>query len=194
MGLEDTLNDLLRQLGDTMAFDPAAQEVKAPQPVNKDGASYDPIRQAQTIEARCKAHAAMELLRWPMLHQSSLDSCSEGAKERTEGMETMQVDGTNYQQPDALIPGHPAVTKFLRSQGRTMNYKGTFNNVKQGKSFCREYFNGLDLQGSIIPRNTTVLLQPGEAGQRMHTLERLRQFHNFSGPSHRCMNSRVRRC
>jgi hypothetical protein len=34
MGLEDTLNDILRWLVDMVAFDPAAQEVKAPQPVH----------------------------------------------------------------------------------------------------------------------------------------------------------------
>jgi hypothetical protein len=50
MGLEDTLNDVLRRLGDTVAFDPAAQEVRAPQPVHKDEALYDPILRAQTIE------------------------------------------------------------------------------------------------------------------------------------------------
>jgi hypothetical protein len=87
--------------------------VEAPQTVHKEGASYDPILQAQTIEARCKTHAAMEHLRQPMLHQSSVDSCLEGAKERTEGMETMEVNNTNYQQPDALIPNHPAVTIFI---------------------------------------------------------------------------------
>jgi hypothetical protein len=43
MGLEDTLNDILRWLGDTVAFDPAAQEVKAPLPSHKGGALYDPI-------------------------------------------------------------------------------------------------------------------------------------------------------
>jgi hypothetical protein len=75
MGLEDTLNDVLRQLGDMVAFDPAAQEVEAPQTVHKEGALYDPILQAQKIEAQCKAHAAMELLCQPTLHQSAVDSC-----------------------------------------------------------------------------------------------------------------------
>jgi hypothetical protein len=70
----------------------------------------------------------------------------------------MEVDDTNYRQPDALIPNHPAVANFLQSQGRMMNYKGAFNNVKQAKSFCWEHFDGLNLWGSIIPRNTTVLL------------------------------------
>ncbi len=45
MGLEDTLNDVLRWLGDTMAFDPAARKVEAPQP-HKDVALYDPILRA----------------------------------------------------------------------------------------------------------------------------------------------------
>ena len=51
MGLEDTLNNVLRGLGDMVAFDPAAQEVKAPQPGHKDSTSYDSILRAQTIEA-----------------------------------------------------------------------------------------------------------------------------------------------
>jgi hypothetical protein len=50
MVLEDTLNNVLRRLGDTVAFDPAAQEVEAPQPDHKDGTLYDPILWAQTIE------------------------------------------------------------------------------------------------------------------------------------------------
>ncbi len=68
MGLEDTLNDVLRRLGYMVAFDPAAQEVQAFQPVHKDGALYDPILQAQTTEAHRKAHAAMELLCQLTLH------------------------------------------------------------------------------------------------------------------------------
>ncbi len=48
MGLEDTLNDVLKLLtiGDTMAFNPAAQGVRAPQIVHIEGGSYDPILQA----------------------------------------------------------------------------------------------------------------------------------------------------
>jgi hypothetical protein len=151
MGLEDMLNDILRRLGDKVVFNLVAQKFKAPQHVHKDGALYDPILRAQMIEAQCKAHAAMELLRQPMLHQSSMDSCLEGAKEGTEGVETMEVDNTNCRQPDALIPNHPAVN-FLQSQRRTMNYRGAFNNVKQAKSFFREHFNGLDLQGVYHPQ------------------------------------------
>ncbi len=60
MGLEDILNDVLRGLGDTMVFDPAAWEVEGPQPVHKDGASYDSIMQAQTIER----HNARLMLQW----------------------------------------------------------------------------------------------------------------------------------
>jgi hypothetical protein len=52
-------------------------------------------------------------------------------------------DDTDYTQPDALILNHPAVTNFLWSQGRTINYRAAFKNVKQAKSFCREHFNGL---------------------------------------------------
>jgi hypothetical protein len=147
MGLEDTLNEVLRWLGDTVVFDPAAQEVEAPQPGHKDGASYDPILSAQVIEAQRKAHVAMECLHQPTLHQSSVDFCSEGAQEGTECVATMEVDDTNYQQPDALIPDHPAVTNFLRSQGWMVNYRAVFNNVKHAKSFYWEHFNSLNLQG-----------------------------------------------
>ncbi len=173
IGLEDTLNVVLRGLGDTVAFEPAAQDVKALQPGHKDGTLYDPILQAQTIEMQCKAHVAMELLCQPTLHQSSVDSCLEGAQEMTECVMTMKVNDTDYRQPDALIPNHPAVTNFLRSQGRTMNYtsattvaipattidvttvddyRAAFNNVKQAKSFCWEHFNGLDLHGVDHPQ------------------------------------------
>jgi hypothetical protein len=44
MGLEDTLNDVLQWLGDTVTFDPA-QKVEAPQP-HKDAPLYDPIQRA----------------------------------------------------------------------------------------------------------------------------------------------------
>jgi hypothetical protein len=112
MGLEGTLNNILRQFGDTVVFDHAAHKVEAPQPGHEDGTLYDPILQAQTIEAQCKARVAMELLRQPTPHQSSVDSCLEGAQEGTECMATMEVDNTDYRQLDALIPNHPAVTKF----------------------------------------------------------------------------------
>jgi hypothetical protein len=59
----------------------------------------------------------------------------------------MEVDDTDYRQPDALIPNHPAVTNFLWIQRRKMNYRGAFNNVMQAQSFCREHFNSLDLRG-----------------------------------------------
>jgi hypothetical protein len=95
IGLEDTLNAVLKWLGDTVAFDPAAQEVKAPQPGHKDGALYDPILQAQMIEVQPKARVAMELLHQPTLHQSSVDSCSEGAQEGTECVATNEVEDTN---------------------------------------------------------------------------------------------------
>jgi hypothetical protein len=62
------------------------------------------------------------------------------------------INNTNYWQPDALIPNHPAVPNFLQSQGRTMNYRAAFNNVKQAKSFCQEHFKGLDLQGVYHPQ------------------------------------------
>jgi hypothetical protein len=33
-----------------------------------------------------------------------------------------------------------------------MNYRAVFNNVKQAKAFCREHFNGLDLQAVYHPQ------------------------------------------
>jgi hypothetical protein len=47
MGLEDTLNDMLKQLRDTVTFDPAAQGVEEPQTVHIEGTSYDPIGTTQ---------------------------------------------------------------------------------------------------------------------------------------------------
>jgi hypothetical protein len=63
----------------------------------------------------------------------------------------MEVNGTNYRQPDALISDHPSVTAFLCGQGRMVNYRDAFNTVKQAKAFCREHFNGLDLQTVYHP-------------------------------------------
>ncbi len=51
MGLKDTLNSVLRWLGDTVTFHPVANEVKSPQPGREDGTLYDPILRAQMIEA-----------------------------------------------------------------------------------------------------------------------------------------------
>ncbi len=150
MGLEDTLNNFLRQLGETVASDPA-QEVEALQP-HKDVVLHDPILHAQTIEVQRKARIAMELLRQPMPHQTLMDLCLEGVQGGTECMLTMEVNKTNYRQLDALISDHPAVTNFLRSQGRMMNYRAAFNAVNQAKAFCREHFNGLDLQAVYHPQ------------------------------------------
>jgi hypothetical protein len=111
MGLEDTLNNVLQQLGETVESDPA-EEVQALH-AHEDLVQHDPILQAQTIEAQCKAHVAMALLCQPTLSQTLMDCCLEGAQGGTERVSTMEVDGTNYRQPDALISDHPAVTVFL---------------------------------------------------------------------------------
>jgi hypothetical protein len=113
---------------------------------------YDPIKQTQTTEACHKACAAIELLHPPMPHQTLVEPCLEGAQEGTECVATMEVNKTEYWQPDAFIPNHPAVTNFLQSPGRTMNYRAAFNNVKRVKSFYREHFNSLDLQAVFHPR------------------------------------------
>jgi hypothetical protein len=67
-----------------VAFDPA-QEVEAPQP-QKDVAPYDPILQAQTIEAQCKACVAIELLHQLTPHQTLVDLCLEVAQGGTESV------------------------------------------------------------------------------------------------------------
>jgi hypothetical protein len=95
-----------------VVFDPADQKVEAPQP-HDDVALYDPILQAQTIEALRKAHVAMEVLCQPTPHQTLVDLCSEGAQEGTECVSTMEVNKTDYRQLDALILDHPAVTIFF---------------------------------------------------------------------------------
>jgi hypothetical protein len=78
MDLEDTLNNVLQWLRDTVAFDPA-QEVEAPQP-HKDVALHDPILWPQMIEVQCKVHVVMELLCQPTPHQTLVDLCLEGAQ------------------------------------------------------------------------------------------------------------------
>ncbi len=144
MGLEDTLNDVLQQLGETVEFDPA-EEVQAPY-THEDLVQHDPILRAQTIKARHKARVAMALLRQPMPSQTLVGCCLEGAQGGTKHVLTMDIDRTNYCQPDALRSNHPSVTAFLCGQRRMMNYRDAFNTVKQAKAFCREHFNGLDLQ------------------------------------------------
>jgi hypothetical protein len=84
--------------------------------------------------------------------QTLVDHHLEGTQGGTECVLTMEVNGTNYRQPDALIPGHLAVTDFFWGQGRKMNYREGFNTVKQAKAFCQEHFNGLDLQAVYHPR------------------------------------------
>ncbi len=63
------------------------------------------------------------------------------------GSRQYQLQATRCPDPD-----HPVVTNFLPSQGRTMNYREEFNNVKQAQSFCWEHLNSLDLQGVYHPQ------------------------------------------
>jgi hypothetical protein len=93
----------------------------------------------------------MALLCQPTPSQILVGCRLEGAQGGTKHVSTMEVDGTNYHQPDVLISDHPSVTAFLCGQGKTMNYRDTFNTVKQAKAFCREHFNGLDLQAVYHP-------------------------------------------
>ncbi len=127
-----------------------AEEVQALH-AHKDLVQHDPILRAQTIEAQCKARVAMALCQ-PTPSQTLVGCCLEGAQGGTECVLTMEVDGIDYPQPDALISDHLSVTVFLCGQGRMMNYRDAFNTVKQAKAFCREHFNGLDLQAVYHPR------------------------------------------
>jgi hypothetical protein len=94
----------------------------------------------------------MALLYQPTPSQTLVGCCLVGAQGGAEHVSTIEVDGTDYRQPDALISVHPSVTAFLCGQRRTMNYKDAFNTVKQAKAFCREHFNSLDLQAVYHPR------------------------------------------
>jgi hypothetical protein len=71
MGLEDTLKDVLRQLGETVESDPA-EEVQALH-AHKDLVQHDPILWAQMIEVRRKAHVVMALLHQPTPSQTLVD-------------------------------------------------------------------------------------------------------------------------
>ncbi len=133
MVLKDTLNDVLQRLGETLESDPA-EEVQAPY-AHKDLVQHNPILRAQTIEAQRKAHVAMVLICQPMPSQTPMGCCLEGAQGGTKHVSTMEVDGTDYRQPDALISDHPSVTAFLCGQGRMMNYRDAFNTIKQAKAF-----------------------------------------------------------
>ncbi len=119
MGLEDTLNNVLQQVGETVESD-LVKEVQALH-AHEDLVQHDPILQAQTIEAQRKAHVAMALLRQPTPSQTPVGCCLAGTQGGTKCILTMEVNGTDYHQPDALISDHPAVTVFLRGQGRTIN-------------------------------------------------------------------------
>jgi hypothetical protein len=149
MGLEDTLNDVLRQLGETAESDPA-EEVQALY-AHKDLVQHDPILRAQTVEVQRKTHVAMVLLHQPTPPHTPVGCCSKGAQGGTKHVSTMEVDGTDYRQPDALISDHLSVTASLRGQGRSMNYRDAFNTVKQAKAFCRKHFNGLNLKAVYHP-------------------------------------------
>jgi hypothetical protein len=87
MGLEDTLNNVLRQLGETVESD-LAEEVQALH-AHEDLVQYDPILLAQTIETRCKARVSMALLHQPTSSQTSMDCHLEGAQGGTKCVSTM---------------------------------------------------------------------------------------------------------
>jgi hypothetical protein len=116
MGLEATTKDVLQRLRETVESDPA-EEVQALY-AHKDLVQYDPILRAQTIEVQRKACVAMALLRQPTPSHTPVGCCLEGAQGGTEHVLTMEVNGTNYHQPGALI------SHYLQSQLFSMAREG----------------------------------------------------------------------
>ncbi len=55
----------------------------------------------------------MALLCQPMPSQTSVGCRLEGAQGGTKHVSTMEVNGTDYRQPDALTSDHLLVTAFL---------------------------------------------------------------------------------
>jgi hypothetical protein len=99
----------------------------------------------------------------------------------------MEFDGTNYYQLDALISDHPTVSTFLHSQGRMMNYRDAFNTVKQAKAFCREHFNGLNLQAVYHPRKhhcATVAWGGRAKGVHVHIMKALSKLYQAQSQMH----------
>jgi hypothetical protein len=163
-----------------------AEEVQALY-AHKDLVQHNPILRAQTMEAQRKARAAMALLRQPTPSHTPLGCCSEGAQGGTKHVSTMEVNGTNYRQPDALISDHPSVKAFLCGQGRTMNYRDAFNTVKQAKAFCQEHFNGLDLQVVYHPweHHCATVAWGGRAkGVHVHIIKALPKLYQAQSQMH----------
>jgi hypothetical protein len=99
----------------------------------------------------------------------------------------MEVDGTDYRQPDASISDHPAVTDFLWGQGRTMNYREAFNTVKQVKAFCWEHFNSLNLQAAYHPQEhhcATVTWGGRAKGAHIHIIKALPKLYRVQSQMH----------
>jgi hypothetical protein len=94
MDLEDTLNNVLRQLGETVKSDPA-EEVQAPY-AHEDLVQHNPILRAQMIEARRKAHVAMALLCQPTPSPTLVGCHLKGAQGGANQVSTIEVDGTDY--------------------------------------------------------------------------------------------------
>ncbi len=105
----------------------------------------------------------------------------------TKHVSTMEVDGINYCQPDALISDHPSVTAFLCGQGRTMNFRDAFNTVKQAKAFCREHFNSLDLQAVYHPWEhhcATAAWEGRVKGAHVHIIKALHKMFQAQSQMH----------
>jgi hypothetical protein len=112
---------------------------------------------------------------------------SEGAEGETEHVSTMEVNGTDYRQHDALISDHPSVTAFLHGQGRTINYTDAFNTVKQAKAFCREHFNGLNFQAVFHPREhhcATAAWGGRTKGAHIHIIKALPKLYRAQSQMH----------
>jgi hypothetical protein len=129
----------------------------------------------------------MALLCQPMPSQSSVGCCLEGAQGGTKHVSTMEVNGTNYHQPDAFISDHPLVTAFLCGQGRTINYRDAFNTVKQAKTFCRDHFNSLNLQAFYHPREhhcATAAWGGRAKGTHVHIIKALPNLYQAQSQMH----------
>jgi hypothetical protein len=109
----------------------------------------------------------MDLLLQLTLLESAGDSCLEETEEVVKGMETMEVNKTSYQQPDALIPDHPAVTNFFQGHGTIIGAHSIMSSmpVPSVASTPRSQ----NSRRLIIPKDITGQLQSGEVEQRMHT-------------------------
>jgi hypothetical protein len=129
----------------------------------------------------------MALLCEPTPSHTLVGCRSEGAQAGTEHVSTMEVNRTNFCQPDALISNHSSVTAFLHGHGRTLKYRDAFNTVKQAKTFCWEHFNGLNLQAVYHPRDhhcATAAWGGRAKGAHVHIIKALTKLYQAQSQMH----------